>query len=573
MTQTVAICLVALLTSILGVTGLRFARTTSNFYVASRAVHPVWNAFAVCGEALSAASFLGAPALLLLYGADMLWALYGWGIGFLLLSLFVAAPVRRFGSYTIPEFVEGRLDSPSIRPVVAGAVIVISFLYMLGQLKGAGTVVRELTGAPYWVGVVSVGVVVGVNLSAGGMRGITFVQGFQFFLIFLGILVPFTVISAMWTSDDIDRLTLEENLIFVEDTTVNYPETINIEVKEPTAGTVDGAMDGNAISGLIEFKPGVYEVGTGTTIDWPAGAAIAHAEGIPNLSGQQWSQTPRIDEPNAGPTSYRSLAIFIANLLGVIGLPHIVIRFYTNPTGTAARRTNLWAIALIMPYYAMLPAIAATGRLLAPGLLSNGATDAATIAVGNSLLDGQNGELLGAVVAAGATAAFLSTASGILITMAGAVSHDILGAGIPQFRRAVWGGSLAAIVAGIAVQPVDIAVLISWSTSFSASSICPLLVLGIWWTGLTSRGAYAAVIVGAFLNTAAVALSLSGLLASEWLRAIVEIPAIWTAPAAFAAAIIVSRRDSDRVASIGYKFALMHVPDRRSSITEAEPVS
>ncbi len=570
MMPTIAVCLVALFTSILGVTGLRFARTTSNFYVASRAVHPVWNAFAVCGEALSAASFLGAPALLLVYGADMLWALYGWGIGFLLLSLFIAAPVRRFGSYTIPEFIEGRLDSPSIRPVAAGAVIVISFLYLLGQLKGAGEVVRELTGAPYWVGVVAVGLVVAVNLSAGGMRGITFVQGFQFFFIFLGILVPFSVISVLWTADDIDRITTEENLVFTENTTVEYPGTIRLDVEQPASGVVEGTIDGAEVSGPVQFEEGLYEIGADTVIDWPAGAAVPHVEGLPNLSGREWAQPPSPDQADTGATTYRSFAIFIANLLGIMGLPHIVIRFYTNPTGRSARRTNLWAVAMIMPYYAMLPAVAATGRLLGPGLVSNGTTDAVTIVVGNNILDGQNGELLGAIVAAGATAAFLSTASGILITMAGAVSHDMLGAGIPQFRRAVWGGAIAAAIAGIAVQPVNIAVLIGWSTSFSASSICPLLVLGIWWPGLTRRGAYAAVIVGALLNTGAVALSLSGLLTGAWPAALVQVPAVWTAPAAFLAAIIVSRRDGDRVASIGYKFALMHVPDRRTPLPEKE---
>ena len=138
MIPTIAVLAVTALTLALGTVGLRFARTTSNFFVASRSVHPVWNAFAVSGEAMSAASYLGLPALIMVFGVDLLWALLGWTVGFLMLSLFMAAPVRRFGSYTIPEFIEGRLDAPHLRPVVAVMVIVVTWFFLLAHLKGAG---------------------------------------------------------------------------------------------------------------------------------------------------------------------------------------------------------------------------------------------------------------------------------------------------------------------------------------------------------------------------------------------------------------------------------------------------
>ena len=560
---TVAIALIVLMTSILGVSGIRFARTTSNFYVASRSVHPVWNAFAVCGESLSAASFLGAPALVMIYGVDMLWALYGWGVGFLLLSLFVAAPVRRFGSYTIPEFVEGRLDSPKLRPIVAIAIIIVSFFYLLAQLKGAGEVVRYLTGLPYWVGVVAVGLTVAINLSAGGMRGITFVQGFQFFFIFLGILVPFVVVSYLWTTQPSPPLLTDQNPTFLSSSPTDYPETVVIDVEKTTAATVDGTIDEQTQSGDFIFEPGEYKVAAETTIVWPEGSLVPHSKTIERQTGAGWAEPWSTDNDGDRSGVYVSLSTFISNMLGILGLPHIIIRFYTNPTGRSARRTNLWVIALIMPYYAMLPLLGAAGRALSPGLLSSGTTDTVTIVIGSTISDGRSGELLGSIVAAGAAAAFLSTASGLLITMAGAVSHDVLSAGIPQFRRAVWASALVTISAGLLVQPINITDLIGWSTSFAASSICPILILGIWWTGLTPRGAYAALLVGGSLTTLAVAVSLSGVLTSSWPAAIVNVPAIWSSPAAFIAAIVVSRRDNDRVSSIGYKFALMHVPERR----------
>ena len=218
-----AVGFVVVMTFLLGTTGLRYARTTSNFFVASRSVHPVWNAFAVCGEAMSAASYLGVPALILVFGFESLWPLVGWTIGFLLLSLFVAAPIRRFGSYTIPEFIEGRLDSTLLRQVVAVMVIVVSWFFFLAQLKGAGVVTRALLGTPFWVGVVAVAVLVAMNLSAGGMRGITFVQGFQFFFIFLGILVPFAVLSTFWFRGDLEPIVTDNVPTFFEETSVDYP--------------------------------------------------------------------------------------------------------------------------------------------------------------------------------------------------------------------------------------------------------------------------------------------------------------------------------------------------------------
>ncbi len=562
MIPTTAVLLVVAVTVILGTASLRYARTTSNFFVASRSVNPVWNAFAVCGEAMSAASYLGVPALILVFGVDMLWTLVGWTIGFLLLSLFIAAPVRRFGSYTIPEFVEGRLDAPQLRPLVATAVIVASGFFLLAQLKGAGVVARELTGAPYWVGVVVVGVLVALNLNAGGMRGITFVQGFQFFFILLGVLVPFVLLSVQWTAGEREPLNGPETPMFVEDVTVSYPTNVEIDLVGSAAVTVDGVVDGLAVEGPVVLDAGAHMIGAGSTIDWVAGTPAPHERGLEPLTGEAWAAPLGEKGLGGGHPLYFSYAIVLANMFGIISLPHIVVRFYTNPTGREARRTNVWVLCLIAPYYAMLPLIGGSARQLAPDVLGNGNTDSATLVVGQRLAGGLRGELLDAVVAAGAAAAFLSTAAGLLIAMAGALSHDILSAGIPQFRLSVWAATAAAIAAGLAVEQVDINVLIGWSTSIAASSIGPLLVLGIWWTGFTRRGAVATVIIGGLTTTLAVTATILGLVESGWPLAILSTPAAWSVPLAFAVGIVVSLADDQKVSQIGHKFALMHLPER-----------
>ena len=562
----ISVGLVVVMTMALGSTGLRYARTTSNFFVASRSVHPVWNAFAVCGEAMSAASYLGIPALIFVFGFEILWPLVGWTIGFLLLSLFIAAPIRRFGSYTIPEFVEGRLDSPQLRRVVAVMVIVVSWFFFLAQLKGAGVVTQVLLGTPYWVGVVAVAVLVAANLSAGGMRGITFVQGFQFFFIFLGILIPFAVMSVLWFRGDLPEIITDETPIFTEATLVDYPIDVTIIVEEETTVVVAGVVN-DLGSQQITLAPGSHTVDAGTAIEWPAGAPAPHRDSIEPLTGEQWAQPLGDSAVGGGHPLYFSFAIVIANMFGIFGLPHIVVRFYTNPTGREARRTNLIVLALLTPYYAMIPLFGAVSRVLSPGLLGSGNTDAATVSIGERLIEGTGGELITAVVSAGATAAFLSTSSGLLIAMGGAVSHDLMSAGVRQFRSSVWVLAAVSILVALAVEDIDINVLIGWSTSIAASSIAPLLVLGIWWRKLTRRGALAGVLVGGGASTAAVLTTLFGIVDSGWPLAVLGTPAVWSVPLAFAVGIGVSLRDREPVADLGYKFALMHVPDRFEATT------
>src|SRR5579872_6963610 len=178
----------------LGGWGVRFARTTSDLYVASRAISPWWNAAAVSGEYLSAASFLGIAGLEMKLGVPALWQSIGFTAGYLALLLFVAAPLRRYGSYTIPDFAEARLHSPALRLLAAAIVLVIAGFYLVPQLKGAGLALNVVIGSPYWVGVVVVAAIVAINVALGGMRGITYVQAFQFWIKVFAIAVPAIVL-------------------------------------------------------------------------------------------------------------------------------------------------------------------------------------------------------------------------------------------------------------------------------------------------------------------------------------------------------------------------------------------
>ncbi|MEP6755561.1 MAG: hypothetical protein ABJA67_08680, partial [Chthonomonadales bacterium] len=181
----------------LGIFATKKSRTASDFFVAGRSVGVFANASAISGEYLSAASFLGVAGLIMKNGYDALWYPVGYAAGYLLLLLFIAGPLRRFGAYTIPDFAEGRFDSPKFRKIAVVFVLFIGFFYTMPQMKAAGAVLGAIMGWPYWAGIVVVGTVITFNVAIGGMKGITFVQAFQYWVKMFAISVPvFVLMSA-----------------------------------------------------------------------------------------------------------------------------------------------------------------------------------------------------------------------------------------------------------------------------------------------------------------------------------------------------------------------------------------
>src|SRR5919197_3702440 len=190
--------MVAVATFYIGYRSSRMARTTPDFLVARRAVRSSRNAAAVSGEYLSAASFLGVAGLVLKDGVDALWYPIGFTAGYLALMVFVAAPLRRSGAYTLPDFCEARLGSRGLRALSTVFVVFIGILYLVPQLQGAGLTVTRVTAMPNWVGSAAVAVIVVVNVFGGGMRAITVVQAFQYWLKLFAIAAPTFIMCALF---------------------------------------------------------------------------------------------------------------------------------------------------------------------------------------------------------------------------------------------------------------------------------------------------------------------------------------------------------------------------------------
>jgi Na+(H+)/acetate symporter ActP len=183
----------------MGFWAARKSKTASDFYVAGRSVSVGWNASAISGEYLSAASFMGVAGMVMSSGYDALWYPVCYACGYLFLLLFIAGPLRRFGAYTIPDFAEGRYDSTVFRKIAVVFVLFIGFFYTMPQMKGAGTTLAYIfPGLPYWAGVVLVGAVITLNVALGGMKGITLVQAFQYWAKMFAISVPVFVLMAVY---------------------------------------------------------------------------------------------------------------------------------------------------------------------------------------------------------------------------------------------------------------------------------------------------------------------------------------------------------------------------------------
>ena len=495
----VAIIIVCAVTLGVGAFGLRLSRTTSDFYVAGRTVTPYRNASAIGGEYLSAASFLGIAGLVYTSGFDMLWFPVGYTVGYVVLLVLIAAPLRRSGAYTLADFAEARLESTVIRRLCSVLVVGIGWLYLLPQFQGAGLALRVVTGAPTWLGGLVVMLVVVANVAAGGMRSITLVQALQYWIKLTAIAVPAFVLLAAWLGD--------------------------------------GAP-----------APRIVGEGTG----W--------AEPLSGLAGQ-------------GHPVYSTYSLLLALTLGTMGLPHVLVRFYTNPDGGAARRTTLTVVALLGIFYLFPPVYGLLGRVYLPDLPAGVGADSIVLRLPSIVLPGGVGELLSAVLAGGAFAAFLSTASGLTMSVAGVIDQDLLrrrlgrmtgddARAAPGFRIATMLSVLVPFAASRMVEPVGLATTVGLAFAVAASTFCPLLVLGSWWRRLSTVGAGAGLVVGGSLAAAAVAITILAGPLDGWPGALLAQPAAWTIPIAFATAVLVSLATPARIPrNTSRTMVLLHSPE------------
>lgn len=454
-----AIAVVCLATVLIAVRGLGSRHTTEDVFVAARSVKPWWNASAIGGEYLSAASFLGVVGLIALSGRDGLWYPVGYAAGFLMLLLFVAAPLRRSGAYTLPDFALVRFGDERAARALGYAVLGVGWLYVLPQMHGAAVTVTTVMGAPAWVGPLVVTAVVIASVVPGGMRSITLVQAVQYWIKLAALAIP-------------------------------------------------------TIAVALVLGGGPFERG-------------AHAAGAP------------LPESTLSPLV--TVSLLLALVFGTMGLPHVLVRFYTNPDGESARRTTVMVTGLVSLFYLFPTTL---GLLAVASGRAAGAGDATVLLLPGDVVGGIWGVLLTALVTGGAFAAFVSTSSGLCIAMAGVMSRRFFSGSVSGFRR---GALIAALVPGLlslVTASSAIAGVIGSVFALTASTIAPVLLAGIWWRGASGAGAVAGLVTGATVWLAGTATTLLG--AGGILGGLAAQPALLSVPAACLAIVLVSLARPDR---------------------------
>lgn len=531
-----ALMLVVIATLLIGARGVAI-RSTSDFLVASRRLSPTVNAAAVSGEYLSAASFLGVAGLVVKDGIGALWYPVGFTAGYVLMLALVAAPMRRTGALTVPDFAQARLGSPGLRRLCAVAVIAIAVLYLVPQFKAAGLLLNLVGGTPYWVGVVVAGAAVSITLALGGMRAATYVQAFQFAL----KMVLFTV-PAIWLLVHVgaetrsSALTPVEFTTFAQETPVEFRLDTRLTITEPTTVAVDGQPP-------QVLAPGDYTARTGSTWRFAAGSDVPDVAGAVAPGGESWTR-PLLDPSGAGFPLLATLSVLVATVLGTMGLPHIVVRFHTSADGWGARRTAAITVAMLSAFYLFPAVYGLLGAALLPELFLTGVTDTVVVALPSRVDTGWAGQLVTAMLTAGAFAAFLATSLGLLLALSGAVSHDLMSTAAPvrRLRFTTLAAALVVVALALPAAHLDISVLVTSAFAVAASTFCPLLVLGLWWSGLTARGAAAGMVVGLLASAGVIVV---GLLASPppgLVSVLLGQPALWSVPLAFATMVLVSLR-------------------------------
>src|SRR5688572_16832005 len=490
-----------------GVIGvLNFTRKLDEYYVAGRKVPPFFNGMATGADWMSAASFISMAGTIWILGYDGLAYVMGWTGGYVLLALFFAPYLRKFGQFTIPDFVATRFAEHAKGARIVGAIcaIIVSFTYVTAQVTGVGIIMSRLVGVDYGVGVF-VGLS-GVLLCSllGGMKSITWTQVAQYLILITAYLIPVTFMSQRLTGFPISELMYGQALSAVTD----------IERSLGLAPYVE------------PFKQAL------SNASWRASAGQLGLPVPELITNRDWVGHP-----------WEFLALTFCLMAGTAGLPHILIRYYTVPDPKAARVSVGWSLFFIFLLYFTAPAYAAFSRLevltnlvgkriselpswvqnwTATGLLSirdatnlggngDGILQFAEFRIVGDIVVLATPEIAGlpytiaALVAAGGLAAALSTADGLLLVIATAVSHDLYAKVINP--NASYGARffasrvmivVAAAAAAFAALPRFALILqmVAWAFSFAAATFFPVVLLGIFWRRANANGAIAGMIGG-----------------------------------------------------------------------------
>jgi Na+(H+)/acetate symporter ActP len=460
-------------------------------------------------------------------------------------------------------------------------VLFIGFFYTMPQMKGAGTTLAYIfPGLPYWAGVVLVGAVITLNVALGGMKGITLVQAFQYWIKMFAISVPIFVLMAVYGHYG-KQLGANGN---IQHPTSNIQQSI-----EGATNLISSPVQNTSPS--IQRSPLPEKAPADATWISPFGPLTTKAAKAAGLSAEQ-------SKPYSLLYTY---SLIIALVCGTAGLPHILVRFYTNPDGVAAKRTTMWVMILIGVFYVFPPVFGVIGRNLMPelytGLAGIKGTDQVVLKLPTLLNEkyGVLGSILSGVTCAGAFAAFMSTFSGLLVSMTGALAHDVYGRMLrpnstPEQRMRMF-KIAAVIIGGVAmllgsfVEPLEINFMVGQAFAIAAASYFPLLFMSVWWRSMTMRGAAVGMLTGGLCALIAATLTNVSNLALDkgpmgkifasfaslndyWahhplLRILCEQPAIWTVPLAITLMIVVSKATRKEVPSdVRMKMLVLHAPEK-----------
>ena len=553
------------------------SRTTDadEYYVAGRAVPALYNGMATGSDWMSAASFIGMAGTLYISGYAGLAFVLGWTGGFVLVALLLAPYLRRFGQYTIPDFLAARFGGRLIRLVGVVGLILVSFTYVVAQIYGVGLITSRLTGVAFELGVfLGLGGIL-ICSFLGGMRAVTWTQVAQYIVLIVAFLIPVIALSVKQTHNPLPLLSYGEQLAKVSakeiDLMVDPRELAVQQAYAERARRLEAMLEAPSrtlrelrqqaerkVSALRAQRAPLEELRQ-------AEQALAHLPRSPEAARQQWqaewATAQRKAQPLNGMTRHAQrwrtptdpddhgsvaveqrnfMALVLCLMLGTAALPHVLVRYYTTPNVAQTRRSVTWSLGFILLLYLAAPALAVMVKYevfyqlvgtpldalpswvsawskVDPSLLSlqdingDGILQLNELHMGADIIVLATPEIAGlpyvfsGLVAAGGLAAALSTADGLLLAIANALSHDIYyKLGDPQAstaRRVTLSKMLLLMVALAAAyvaaqKPADILFLVSAAFSLAAATFFPALVLGIFWARANRAGAVAAMLSG-----------------------------------------------------------------------------
>lgn len=578
----VALILASILVSLFA---RRHTRTAVDFYLAGKNIGFFANASAICGDYFSAASFLGVAAAVYASGLDGVWFATGFGAGFVPVLLFIAAPLRRFGEYTIPDFLGARFGSSWARLVGVFMVQVIILFYLAPQMLGAGSTWALLVGrsvlglSPYETGVYIAAMLMVLYVVLGGMKGTTWNQAIHFWIFFTGILLV---------------------LILAYGTGFRYSEGVALASKGVLVGprkvTVAELTASNPRTGetLLEEAEKVM-----------SRAAVANLKELVNRAepGEEiWILLPQKNKlhPNRamvfGEPGHRynwlgQFSMVLALVLGTSGLPHIMNRYFTNPTGRVARLTTVWVLGLVAAFYILASVAGVAARVMIPAAAVTDPQIAEVTVDGYLRVSEQVMPVLARVVggsvglgyvAAGAFAAMFSTIGGLLIASSVSWGHDIyeqyINPQAPEWKKVAVGKGAVIVMGGAALflglqvpriglyqaYPSLIAMMVTWAFAVAGGAFVPVFLTSIWWKRATAKGVIAGMLTGGGLTAFFIVMNIlmaTGKMSPDSPYAFLgslTYPTVFTFPLALLTTVVVSLLDNTLPENLEEIWVRMH---------------